>query len=142
MLKPLLPPEKGGPGRRRKCNRNMVNGMLWILQTGMPWRDLPKRYGSWKSVYTRYLRWSKNGVWQTVLDQFSEDADHGLVIIDGSYICAHQDTVGGKKTVQSALGALVEVVPPRFMHELIEKADQLASSSQPAKYTTSNTDPL
>ena len=63
-IKDLLPPEKSGKrGRPCKDNRTMVNGMVWVLRSGSPWRDLPKEYGSWNGVYTQFNRWSKRGVW-------------------------------------------------------------------------------
>lgn len=54
----LLPPEKNGkPGRPSKDNRTMLNGMVWIARSGAPWPDLPARYGSWNSVYSRFRKW-------------------------------------------------------------------------------------
>lgn len=76
--------------------------MLWVLRTGAPWRDLPGAYGCWKSVHTRFLRWSKAGIWQIVLDELSKDADDEFTIIDGSLVRVHQDATGGKKTATSA----------------------------------------
>ena len=80
----------------------MLNGMLWVLRTGAPWRDLPKTYGSWKSVHTRFLRWSKAGLLQQVLEELAKDADDEFMLIDGSLVRAHQDSAGGKKTEPSA----------------------------------------
>ena len=76
----------------------MLNGMLWVLRTGAPWRDLPKAYGSWKSVHNRFLRWSKAGVLELVLEALAEDADDEYLLIDGSLVRVHQDASGGKKT--------------------------------------------
>ena len=59
-LEPLLPPRK--PGAPRKDDRRILNGILWKLATGAPWRDLPERYGPWQTVYTRFWRWSRGGV--------------------------------------------------------------------------------
>ena len=69
-------------------NRIFVNGMIWTLRSGAPWRDLPERYGSWKSVYTRFLRWSKKGVLTQALEALSDDADVENLMIDASYIRA------------------------------------------------------
>ncbi|SCW26907.1 Putative transposase of IS4/5 family, partial [Paenibacillus tianmuensis] len=55
----LLPPENTGEGRPSKPNRVMLNGMLWKVKTGAPWRDLPERFGPWKTVYSRFRLWSK-----------------------------------------------------------------------------------
>ncbi len=80
----------------------MLNGMLWVLRTGAPWRDLPTVYGPWKSVHTRFLRWSKAGVLQKVLEQLAVDSDDEFTMIDGSLVRVHQDAVGGKKTEPNA----------------------------------------
>jgi transposase len=56
-LRPLLPPQKPRAGRPAKDHRAVLNGIRWILRTGSPWRCLPKRYGSWKTVASRFYRW-------------------------------------------------------------------------------------
>lgn len=66
-ISPLLPPETKTGGRNAKPHRPMVETMLWILRTGAPWRDLPVEYGPWESVYTRFSRWSRNGVFARLL---------------------------------------------------------------------------
>src|SRR5215207_5232934 len=66
-LEPLLPPSRPATGRPNKNHRTILNGILWILRTGAPWRDLPERYGSWRTVYSRFRRWQQAGVWDRVL---------------------------------------------------------------------------
>jgi transposase len=61
----LLPPQKPTTGRLAKNHRTIINGILWVLRTGAPWRDLPERYGSWRTVASRFYRWCQNGVWET-----------------------------------------------------------------------------
>ena len=96
-IKDLLPPEHSGKkGRPCKDNRNMVNAMIWIARTGAPWRDLPKEFGSWKSVYTRFSRWNQRGIWQQVLKGFTADADEESIMIDSTIIRAHQHAAGAK----------------------------------------------
>ena len=68
LLQPLLPPEQGGMGRPRLPNRPIVEGMLWKLRAGGPWRDLPEEFGPWTTVFIRLNRWNKAGVWQAVLE--------------------------------------------------------------------------
>lgn len=93
----LLPPERTSkPGRPAKDNRTFVNGMIWILRSGAPWRDLPERYGPWKSVYTRFLRWAKKGILTQALEALSEEADMENLMIDASYVRAHQHSAGAK----------------------------------------------
>ena len=74
-LKPLLPPLKPRTGKPNHDHRQVVNGILWILRTGAPWRDLPERYGSWQSVATRFYRWQKANIWQQVLEHLQASAD-------------------------------------------------------------------
>ena len=72
-LAPLLPPRKAG--KRRKDDRLVINGILWKLATGAPWRDVPERYGPWQSVYTRCRRWRRAGVWDGMLAAVQQQAD-------------------------------------------------------------------
>ena len=101
-LAPLLPPQKPRTGRVNKDHRLIVNGILWRLATGAPWRDLPERYGPWPSVYTRFRRWRLAGVWDRVFAalQRQEDAagrvDWEVQFVDGSVVRAHQHAAGAK----------------------------------------------
>ncbi|WP_414619189.1 transposase [Calothrix sp. CCY 0018] len=86
--------------------RRIINGILWILRTGAPWRDLPEYYGKWESVATRFYRWLQAGVWKQILENLQENADkQGLIdwevhYVDGTVIRAHQHAAGGKKGVK------------------------------------------
>jgi len=82
----------------------MVNAILWVLRSGAPWRDLPEHYPKWKSVHTRFLRWSKRGVWERVLDTLAAEPDDELAIVDASIVRVHQDAVGGKKNGTEQIG--------------------------------------
>jgi transposase len=64
ILDPLLPDR----GERGESKRRTVNGILWVLRTGAPWRDMPERYGNWNSVFVRFTRWSKHGVWDAAFE--------------------------------------------------------------------------
>ena len=74
-LRPLLPPQKPRTGRPAKDHRTILNGILWILRTGSPWRALPERYGSWKTVSSRFYRWQRVGVWDCILPALQRQAD-------------------------------------------------------------------
>src|SRR5512139_3504536 len=74
-LAPLLPPQKPTRGRPAHDHRRMVNGMLWVLRTGAPWRDRPERYGQWESVASRFYRWRRAGVWDRMLEALPGQAD-------------------------------------------------------------------
>ncbi|WP_228004492.1 IS5 family transposase [Amycolatopsis sp. YIM 10] len=68
MIEPLLPPQQGG-GRRWRDHRQVINAILWKLRTGAPWRDLPGRYGPWKTAHERLRWWTKDGTWEKILDR-------------------------------------------------------------------------
>src|SRR5437868_14042904 len=101
-LAPLLPPEQPDTGRPNKAHRTMLNAILWKLATGVPWRDLPERYGPWQTVYTRFRRWTRAGVWDRLLAAVQREADAAgaidweLHFVDGTVIRAHQHAAGAK----------------------------------------------
>jgi transposase len=74
-LRRLLPPQKPRTGRPAKDHRTVLNGMLWILRTDSPWRALPERYSSRKTVSSRFYRWQQAGVWDRVLSAIQGRAD-------------------------------------------------------------------
>ena len=104
LLAPLLPPAKPKTGRPSKDHRQIVNGILWRLGTGAPWRDLPERFGPWQSVYTRFRRWRLAGVWDRALAAAQRRADAAgrvdwaLHFVDGTVVRAHQHAAGAKRS--------------------------------------------
>jgi transposase len=111
---PLLPPERGRKARPALNNRRMVNAMLWILRTGAPWRDLPSYYPKWKSVHTRFSRWTEQGIWKHVLDELAKDASSEGYQIDATICRAHQDAHGARKGGRKPSAAQGEDRPRRF----------------------------
>jgi transposase len=100
ILKVLLPIEreagKRGRGRPPEDNRNIINGILWRLRTGAPWRDVPEKYGNWNSIYRRFRRWSACGVWESVAVALAEAmAESGHYNIDSTTVRAHVSAAGG-----------------------------------------------
>ena len=101
-LQPLLPPQKPAVGRPAHDHRIIINGILWILRTGAPWRDLPTQYGKWTTVVSRFYRWRIAGIWQRVLAKLQEQADAAGTLdwekhyVDGTVIRAHQHAAGAK----------------------------------------------
>ncbi len=101
-LRPLLPPQKPRIGRPAKDHRTVLNGILWLLRTGAPWRDLPSKYGSWQTVASRFYRWRRAGVWQDVLQSLQQQADAAGHLcwdqhfVDSTVIRAHQHAAGAK----------------------------------------------
>lgn len=98
QIAPLLPPEKTGkPGRPSKDNRMMLNAMVWLARSGAPWRDLPERYGSWKTVYSRFRKWIDDGILDNVFRVLSLEAELEELSLDASIVQAHQHSAGAKK---------------------------------------------
>lgn len=107
-IKALLPSQKPKTGRPNQDHRQIVNGIIWILKSGAPWRDLPERYGKVGTVSSRFYRWVAAGVWQRVLAALQGQADDAgtvdwdLHMLDGSIVRAHQHSTGAKKVTQRA----------------------------------------
>lgn len=95
IVVPLLPP--AGRGKRRVDDRVVVNGIFYVLRTGSPWRDLPERYGPYTTVYNRFNRWAKKGVWLAMFEALAARSPQSLHLIDSSIVRAHQHAAGGKK---------------------------------------------
>ncbi|WP_307618731.1 IS5 family transposase [Streptomyces sp. V3I7] len=95
-------PKAVGRGGRWKDHRIVINGILFRLRTGVPWRDLPARFGSWKTVYDRHRRWSADGTWDMVLHAVQADADTegridwSMVSVDSTVCRAHQHAAGAR----------------------------------------------
>jgi transposase len=99
ILKRLLPIDAAnrGRGRRPEQNRSIVNGILWRLRTGAPWRDVPPKYGNWNTIYRRFRRWSAAEVWETMAVTLAEImADSGHYSIDSTTVRAHVSAAGGR----------------------------------------------
>ncbi|WP_202392099.1 IS5 family transposase [Pontixanthobacter gangjinensis] len=108
VLKGLLPIDAAnrGRGRRPEENHSIINGILWRLRCGTPWRDVPPKYGNWNTIYRRFRRCSEAGVWEAVSVTLAEImADSGHYSIDSTTVRAHVSAAGGKKgTRRRALG--------------------------------------
>jgi transposase len=102
-LEPHLPPRKPKRGRPNADHRRIINGMLWIDRTGSPWRDLPEKYGPWRTVASRFYRWQKAGVWDRILKglQSHKDAegelDWEVHYLDSTIVRAHHSMRLGQK---------------------------------------------
>lgn len=99
LIKPLLPGNSRRGGQWHD-HRVLLNGMLFRLHTGVPWRDLPERYGPWQTVYDRFNRWCRDGTLQGIAEALVVELDHdGLIdwdlwCIDGSSIRASRAAAG------------------------------------------------
>lgn len=107
-LEPSLP-KNAGRGGRWQCHRRVINGILFRQRTGLPWRDLPARFGKWKTVYDRHRRWSADGTWERVLRTVQADADGegridwSVVSVDSTVCRAHQHAAGAHHRVPRVL---------------------------------------
>ena len=97
-IKDFLPGQKGDPGVTAKDNRLFVDAVWWIAKTGAQWRDLPERFGKWSSVWKRFDRWARKGIWDRIFREL-RDPDLEWLILDSSVIRAHQHAAGAKKGV-------------------------------------------
>jgi transposase len=105
LISTLLPPERNrvSGGRPYLEHRPVMNGIFWVLCSGAPWRDLPERYGNWKTIYNRFNRWSKSGVINSIFNKLlqildeNELIDWDAIALDGSNIRALKAAAGAKK---------------------------------------------
>jgi transposase len=107
LIAPLLPDKPRGVAR--VDDRQVINGIFYALRTGSPWRDLPERYGPYTTVYNRYNRWAKAGIWLRIFETLAAKSPQSMQLIDSSIIRAHQHAAGGKKGARiTPLAVLVE----------------------------------
>ena len=104
VIRRFLPGEHTGkPGRPWKSHRQIINGILFVLRTGIPWADLPKEFGKFKTVYNRFRRWVRSGIWQRIFEALIErllkagEIDFELWCVDGTVIRAHRVASGAPK---------------------------------------------
>jgi transposase len=108
LLKPLLPQRTAKTGRKPVDPRTMLDGMLWILRTGAPWRDLPERFGPWQTVYDYFFHWRADGTFDKMLQALQIRLDRqgridwDLWCIDGSSVRAARCAAGAEKKASSA----------------------------------------
>lgn len=114
-LEPLLPPTSR-PGGRWRDHRVTLNGMFWVLNSGAPWRDMPERYGHWKTVYGRYRRWTREGLFDRILKALHLELDElgridwSQFDIDGTNIRAGHAAAGAlKKKGQKANRSITDL---------------------------------
>lgn len=112
-ISPLVPGKQGDPGKTAQDNRLFINAILWIAKTGAPWRDLPECFGIWNSVYQRFNRWCKRGVWLLLLEALGGDPDLEHLLLDSTIVRAHQHAAGAKGgEMPKRSGALVAAGVP------------------------------
>ena len=101
-IKDLLAGREGSVGVTASDNRLFVEAVLDRYRTGMPWRDLPERFGDGTKVHLRFSRWAKSGVWERVFQHLAADADNEYAMIDSTIVRAHQHSAGAQKKLVRA----------------------------------------
>ncbi len=96
-IKDCLPGREGHVGGTAKDNRLFVDAVLYRYRAGIPWRDLPERFGDFRVVHTRFSRWNHSGVWEKIFKLLAEDADTEYAMIDATIVRAHQHSAGAQK---------------------------------------------
>jgi transposase len=95
IIAPLLPNKPRGVPR--VDDRRVLNGIFWVARTGAPWEDMPERYGPRTTVYNRFVRWRKKGVWARILQHLQMEIEDSLYLIDASIVRVHQHGTGARK---------------------------------------------
>ena len=132
----LLVPSRRGP-RPTLDDRTFIDAVLYRARTGVPWRDLPERFGSWKTVFNRFSNWSLRGHWAAIFKALQIDEEDEAVILDASVVRAHQDAAGGKGGSSAMLWVTLEVGSPRkSTRSSTAKAGRSTSSSRKARGTS------
>ena len=103
-IKDIPPGREGHVGGTAADNRLFVEAVLFRFRAGVPWRDLPERFGDWKIVYQRFNRWAKSGVFERVFRLLASDHDNEYMMIDATIVRAHQHSAGAKKDGAQAIG--------------------------------------
>ena len=134
-LEPVIPIRQRGPATLRG-ERLFIDAVLFRAKTGLPWRDLPERFGPWKTVYNRFARWAEKGYWADIFRGLQLEVDETGSVVDGSVVRAHQDASGGKGGSRVMLSVeVVEASQPSSTQSSTRKAGQSTSRSRPAKDT-------
>ena len=99
----LFPADEPRKGRPWRPHREVFNGILWVLFSGIPWRDLPERYGPWKTIYGRFRRWQDDGTFDKVLTALKLELDSdgqldwSTFYVDSTVVRAHKSASGARK---------------------------------------------
>jgi transposase len=129
-LQPLLPFRAAGR-KATRGDRLFLDAVIFRTKTGIQWRDLPERFGNWKTVYNRFRNWAQKDCWAQIFRELRIDVDETASIADGSVVRAHQDASGEKGGSNAMLwDALVEVFQPSSTRSSTRKAGRSTSRSR------------
>ncbi len=139
-IKDFLPGREGHVGGTAADNRLFVEAVLYRYRAGLPWRDLPERFGDWKIIHQRFSRWAKSGIFERIFNLLASDHDNEYMMIDATIVRAHQHSAAKKNGAQAigrsrgglttkinalvdALGNLVRLIlTPGQAHDLARAA--------------------
>ena len=127
-------------GRPPSGHRRVLDGIFWIARTGSPWRDLPAEFGKWGSVYRQFLRWTRGGLWDVLLDALAGGgaAPDTLQMVDSTVVRAHHCAAGGKGGFRKMLLAVRAVASrPKSTSARMQKGSRSEPRSRRAKLTIS-----
>lgn len=114
-IEPLLP--RGRRGAQRVDDHRVISGIIHMLRSGARWRDCPPEYGPYTTIYNRFNRWSRQGIWYEIFEALTGTTGMiGTVALDSTYIKAHRSAAGGKGGRSTKpLAAPGAVEPPKSM---------------------------
>ena len=139
-IKPHLPNKSRGVPR--VDDRRVLNGIFWVLRSGAFWSDLPERYGPPTTIYNRFNRWRKAGIWDRLMDAITAAHDGKVQMIDTSIVRVHQHGATAKRGVEIDVWVVPEAASrPKSTRSSTPKAVRSNSPSQPAKRATSKRRP-
>ena len=93
-IKDMLPGRAGHVGVTARNNRLFIDAVLYRYRTGIPWRDLPEKYGGFRNVHRRFSRWAAKGVWDRIFAAMSDDPDFEYLVLDSTIVRVHQHAAG------------------------------------------------
>jgi len=93
LLEPLMPKSRKSA---RADDRKIMNAIFYVLRTGMPWRDLPERYGPYTTAYNRFKPLARRGIWKKIFDKLASKSHDSLYLIDSTIVKAHRAASGAK----------------------------------------------
>jgi transposase len=96
-IKDRLPGRAGARGAPARDNRRFIDAILWIAKTGAPWRDLPEYFGKWNTIWRRFDRWARKGIWHKLFGDF-QDPDLEWLVLDSTVVRAHPHAAGARKS--------------------------------------------
>ena len=105
----LLPGKASDSGVTAKDNRLFLEAVLWRVRTGLPWRDLPGEFGRWNSVFQRFRRWLRAGIFERIFECLSGEPDFEYALIDGTIVSVHQKASGARGGLKLRPSAAPEV---------------------------------